>query len=87
MKNSDEILFPSCYLLLVALREDEPKDWIPFTLLDDLPLDPPQGSAIQTLVSGLLAVRITGPAHEVNSPIASRMDWLRTSNCFPFNLR
>jgi hypothetical protein len=46
VENPDEVLFPSRDLLLIALREDESGHRIPFTLLDDLPLDPGQGSAI-----------------------------------------
>jgi hypothetical protein len=46
VENPDEVLFPCRNLLLIALREDESGHRIPFTLLDDLLLDPRQGSAI-----------------------------------------
>jgi hypothetical protein len=46
VENFEEVLFPSRNLLLIALREDESGHRISFTLLDDLPLDPRQGSAI-----------------------------------------
>ena len=87
MKDSDKVLLPSSDLLLVALREDESGHHIPFTLLDDFLLDPGQSSAIETLVSGSLAVDTTGLAYLVRPPIASRMDWLSPSKLFPFNLR
>jgi hypothetical protein len=46
MKDPDKVLFPCRNLFLIALREDESGHRISFTLLDDLPLDPCQGSAI-----------------------------------------
>jgi hypothetical protein len=45
MKDSDKILVPGSDLILVALREDEPEDYIPFTLLIHLPLHIGYGSA------------------------------------------
>jgi hypothetical protein len=48
VKNPEEVLLPSRNLLLVAFCEDEPGHRISFTLLDDLPLDPRQGSTIET---------------------------------------
>ena len=87
VKDSDEVLLPGSDLLPVTLREDQSEHYIPFSLLDNLPLNPRQHSAIQALVSKSIAARITGPAHKVRSPIASRMDWLSPSNRFPFNLR
>jgi hypothetical protein len=57
VKDPDKILLPSRNLVFIALREDEPDYCTPFTMLRDLPLDPRQGSAIQTLVNGLLGVR------------------------------
>jgi hypothetical protein len=56
MKDLDKVLLPSSNLILITLREDEPGECIPFTLLHDLPLDPCQGSAIQTFVSGSFGV-------------------------------
>ena len=89
MKDPDKVLLPSRNLLLVTFREDESEHRIPFTLLDDFPLDPRQGSGIEMFVSGSLAVRIiySSPAYEVRSPIASRMDLLSPSDSLPFNLR
>ena len=87
MKNPDEVLLPSCDLLLVTLREDEPGHCIPFALLDDLLLNPPQRPVIETLVSGSLAAGSICLTHPVRSPIASRMDWVSSSDRFPFNLR
>jgi hypothetical protein len=87
VEDPHKVLLPSRDLLLVALREDESHHCISFPLLDDLPLHPRHGSAIQPLVSGSLAVRMTGMAHPFRSPIASRMDWLSPSNRLPFNLR
>ena len=87
VKDPDEVLLPSRNLLFIAFRENELDDRIPFTLLDDLPLDPRQGSAIETLVSGSLAVYITRLAYTVRSPIASKTDWFSLSGRFPFNFR
>ena len=51
MEDSDKVLRPGRDLLLVALREDESQYRMPFTLLDDLLLDPCNSSAIKTSVS------------------------------------
>jgi hypothetical protein len=40
MKDPGKVLLPSCNLLLVTLREDESGYRVPFTLFDDLFLDP-----------------------------------------------
>jgi hypothetical protein len=49
VEDTHKVLLPGRNLVLVTLREDESEDDIPFTLLDDLPLDPGQGSAIETI--------------------------------------
>ena len=87
MKDPDKVLLPSRNLLLVAPREDKSGHSIPLALSDDLLLYPGQSSAIETLVSRSLAGPIASVAHEVSSPIASRMDWLSLSDRFPFNPR
>jgi hypothetical protein len=46
VKNPDKVLVPSRDPILVALHEDEPKDYIPFPLLIHLPLHLGHGSAI-----------------------------------------
>ena len=74
MKDPEEVLLPNRDLVLVAFCEDESEHWIPFPLLFDLPLNPRHDSAIETPVSGRLFVCVTGLAHEVRSPITSRMD-------------
>ena len=86
LENPKKVLFPSRNLFLIALGKDEPKDCIPFTLFGDLPLDLHHGSVVDTSVSLSLSVWITGLAHVVRPPIASRTDWLSESNCLPFNL-
>jgi hypothetical protein len=48
VKNPDKVLVPSCDLILVTLREDEPEDYIPFPLLIHLPLHLGHGSAIHS---------------------------------------
>ena len=40
VKDPHKILLPSSNLVLVTFGEHESVDRIPFTLLDDLPLDP-----------------------------------------------
>ena len=46
MKNPDEVLLPTRDLLLITFEEDKSEYHVPFTPLDDLPLDSPQCSAI-----------------------------------------
>jgi hypothetical protein len=57
MKNPSKVLLPGDNLVLITLCEDEPEYCTPFTLFLDLPLDPRQSPAIQTLVRGSLGVR------------------------------
>ena len=38
MKDPEKVLVPTSDLVLVCLREDEPQNRIPFTLLVDIPL-------------------------------------------------
>jgi hypothetical protein len=52
LKDPEKVLFPTRNLVLISLRADESGDRIPFALFDDLPLNPGQGSAIDTSVSG-----------------------------------
>jgi hypothetical protein len=86
VENSEKILVPRSNLILVALREDEPQDYVPFPSLVDLPPHLGHGSVINTWVSGPL-VRIAGLAHVISSPIASNTAWVSSSNRFPVNLR
>ena len=51
VKNPDKVLVPSSNLVLVAFGEDESVNGIPFTPLDDLPLDLGQSSAIENVSS------------------------------------
>ena len=87
MTNPDEVLHPSGIPVLIALREDETRDYIPFTQLDDLSLDLGHSSAIMTLVSESPGVCIAGPTHIFKTPIASKMGWSSSYNRFPFNPR
>ena len=86
LKDPDEALLPTCNFVLIAFREDESEDRIPFTPLDHLPVDLDQGSVIETSISRSLVKRTTGQAHVIRLPIASRTDWLISSNPLPFNL-
>ena len=72
MKDPDKVLFPSGNLVLITLRVDESEDGFPFTLLDDISMDLGQGSAIKSPINASSSVRVAGPAHAVNSPIALR---------------
>ena len=76
MKDPDQILLPSSNLVLIAFGEDESMDRIPFTLLDDLPLDLGESSKIENACKWIAPRGRSGLAHVVNPPIASRMDWL-----------
>lgn len=49
MENPDQILLPSGDFVLIGLHVEESRGNIPFTLLDDLLLNPGHGSAIRTL--------------------------------------
>jgi hypothetical protein len=60
MKDPDKVLLPSSDLVFIGFGEDESVERIPFTLLDDLPLDLGHGSAIKSSVSRSLGVSITG---------------------------
>jgi hypothetical protein len=86
LKDSDKVLLPTRNLLLVVLGEDESEHSTPFTPLDQLSLHLYQGSAIEASVTRSLGVRIAVPAHVFRFPIASRTDWLSSSDRFPFNL-
>ena len=86
LKDPDQILLPSGNLVFIVLREDESEESIPFTPLDDLPLHIYQVSAIGTSVSGSPGVHIAAMAHAFRFPIASRTDWLSSSDRLPFNL-
>ena len=87
MKDSDKVLLPNSNLVPIALRKDKSGNPIPFTLFVDRPLDLGHGPAIETSVSGSLGAYVSVLAHVVRSPIASRTDWLSSSNRLPFNLR
>ena len=54
MKNPHKVLLPSRNLILVALRVEKSGGRVSFTPLDNLPLDLSYGSAIETLVSGVV---------------------------------
>ena len=47
MKESDKVLLPNGNFVLISLRENESEGCIPFTPLDDLPLDLRHGPAIK----------------------------------------
>ena len=76
VKDPNKVLLPGNDFVLVAFGEDESVERVPFTLLDDLPLDFGQSTVIETKVSRVFRVKIIGLAHIVSSPIESRTDWL-----------
>ena len=86
LEDPDQVLLPSRNLVFVVLGEDESEDSTPFTPLDDLPLHFYQVSAIGSLVSGPLSVRVAVLAHAFRFPIALRTGWLSSSDRLPFNL-
>ena len=51
-KNHNKVLLPTRNLVFIPLGVDESGEWIPFTLLDDLPLDLGHRTAIETSVNG-----------------------------------
>jgi hypothetical protein len=57
VKDPKKFLLPSSYLVLIALREDKSEDYVSFALLAHVPLHLDHGSAVGTLVSGLVARR------------------------------
>ena len=53
MEDPDKVVPPSRNPVLIALRVDESGDRAPFTMLDNLALDPGYGSTIEAPVSRL----------------------------------
>jgi len=84
MEDPVEVQLPGSDCFLVILRMHKPRDCVPSTPLDDLPLDSCHSSAIKTTVSKLSKLCITCLAHVVNWFIASLTDWLRSFSFFPF---
>lgn len=74
MKDSVELQPPGGDRILVGLRVEESRDSVPFTPLDDLPLDLGHSPAIETLVREWPSGCIAGQTHMVNCPIASNTD-------------
>jgi hypothetical protein len=87
VKNPDKIVPPDRDLVLIVLRVEDSGDHVPVTLLDDLPLDLGDSSAIGKSVSESLGVPIAGLAHVVSCPIALSTDRVSSSNRFPSNPR
>lgn len=70
-------MFPNKNVVFIDLRAEESRGHIPFTLLEDLPLDSGNSSTNETSVSESLGgVRIAGLAHVVSWLIAQSTDWL-----------
>ena len=49
VKNPDKILLPTRNLVLITLRMDEPGEWIPFIVLDYLPLNLGHSSTVEDI--------------------------------------
>ena len=70
-----EVLPPTRNHIFVGLRMEDSRDRMPFTLVDDLPLDLGHSSAIETLVSGPLTDgHAAGSTYVVSCSIASSPD-------------
>ena len=87
MKNPIELLPPGGNRIFVVLRMEDSRDRVPFTLLNDLPLDLGHSSVIEASVNELFGGRIARPTHVVSFPMAPSTDWLSSSGRLPFNPR
>lgn len=85
MKDSNEVLLPSGNGIFIALRVEDPRGCISFTLFGDLLLDCDDGSMVEAWVSRLRSVRMARLTHIVSCPIAPSTNWLSSSGRFPFN--
>ena len=70
MKDPVEVQPPGRDRFLIILGVESSRDHIPFTPLDDVPLDLGHGPAIEKLVGEPPGACITGPTHVVNCTIA-----------------
>ena len=76
MKDPDKVIPPTGNLVLINLGAENSEDHVPFTLLDDIPLDLGHGAVIEASVIGSLSIHIGGMAHVVSCPTAPRTDWV-----------
>ena len=72
MKDPNKVLLPSCNLVLIALRVNESGGCIPFTLLDNLPLNLGHCSAIESI--GKRITRRTHCSPDSLSQIPNRIE-------------
>jgi hypothetical protein len=83
MKDPVEIQLPGRDLLFIVLGMEKTQSRAAVILFDDISLDLCYCSAIGSRQS-LMEVFVIRYTHVVNWFIASRTDWLRSSNSFPF---
>ena len=76
MKDPGKVIPPTDNLVLIDLGAENSEGHVPFTLLDDIPLDLGHGSAIEESAIGSLSVHIFCLAHVVSCPTAPRTDWV-----------
>jgi hypothetical protein len=86
-KDPGEVRPPGSDCFLVVLCVDKPRDYIPFSLLDDLPLDLRHSPAINSIVNEVFKLYIAAVTHAVSWLIASHTELLRSLNRFLFNPR
>ena len=74
LKDPAEVQPPSGDRISIIPRLENPRDHVPSTLLDDLPIDLRHSSMMKLIVSVLSELCIAGWTHIVNWFIASRTD-------------
>ena len=82
MEDSVEDRLPTGDRLFILIHVEKSRGSSPFAQFDDLPLDICHSAASQNIVR-VVRICIFGCTHVVNSPTASRTDWLRLSSRLP----
>ena len=74
MKDLVEFQPPGDNCHFIVLRVEISRDYVPFTPLDDVPLNLGHNPAIESPISASPGMSITGPTHVLNCSIASNTD-------------
>jgi len=82
MKDPVEDRFPSGDRPFILIHVEKSRGSTPFAQFDNLPLDIRHSAASQNIVR-VVQICVFGFTNVVNSPIASRTDWLRLSSRLP----
>jgi len=82
MKDPAEDQFPTGDRLFILLHVEQSRGCTPFAQFDDLPLDIRHSAASQNIVR-VVQMCVFGFTNVINSPTASRTDWLRLPSGLP----